>query len=67
VNAKAKGGPTPLHLAAQEGCVEAANLLLARQAKVNARDDANRTPLKRAELWHRDPMVQLLKEHGGTE
>ena len=67
LEARAKGGPTPLHLAAQGGCAEAVNLLLAKGAQVNARDDAKRTPLTRASQWHRDAIVVLLRQHGGTE
>jgi len=67
VDAKAVGGATPLHLAAQGGCADVVNLLLAKGAKVNARDDQKRTPLDRAVEWHQDAVVQLLRQHGGTE
>jgi|SRR5665213_548383 len=67
IDPKATGGTTPLHLAAQGGCVDVVNLLLAKGAKVNARDDQKRTPLVRAEQWHQDAIVQLLRQHGGTE
>jgi len=67
INAKANGGATPLHLAAQGGCVDAVNLLLAKGAKVNARDDQGRTPLVRAEQWHQDAIVEILRQRGGTE
>ena len=67
IDAKAAGGTTALHLAAQSGCLDLVNLLLSKGAKVNARDDQGRTPLDRAMLWHRDEVVQLLRAHGGTE
>jgi ankyrin repeat protein len=67
IDCPAKDNATPLHLAAQEGCTDAVNLLLAKGANVNARDDQKRTPLVRAEQWHQDAMVQLLRQHGGTE
>ena len=67
VNATAKDGATPLHIAAQEGCAEAVNVLLLKGASVNARDSQGRTPLKRAELWHQDAIVVILREHGGVE
>jgi ankyrin repeat protein len=67
IDPKAAGGATPLHLAAQEGCADMVSLLLAKGAKVNARDDQKRTPLVRAEQWHQDAIVQLLRQHGGTE
>jgi len=67
IDCPAKDDATPLHLAAQEGCVDAVNLLLARGANVNARDDKKRTPLVRAEQWHQDAVIPLLRQHGGTE
>jgi len=67
IDCPAKDDATPLHLAAQEGCVDGVNLLLARGANVNARDDQKRTPLVRAEQWHQDAVVQILRQHGGTE
>ena len=67
IDCPAKDDATPLHLAAQEGCADAVNLLLARGAKVNARDDKKRTPLVRAEQWHQDAVLPLLRQHGGTE
>jgi ankyrin repeat protein len=67
IDRPAKDGATPLHLAAQEGCADAVNLLLVRGADVNARDDQKRTPLVRAEQWHQDAMVPLLRQHGGSE
>ena len=67
IDCAAKDGATPLHLAAQEGCADVVNLLLAKGANVNARDDQKRTPLVRAEQWHQDAMVPLLRQHGGSE
>ena len=67
INVQATDKATPLHLAAQENCADVVTLLLARKANVNARDNLGRTPLKRAEEWHQDSMVQLLRQHGGTE
>jgi len=67
IDARAKGGITPLHIAAQEGCADAVNLLLMKGADINARDDQGNTPLKRAELWHQDVVVQILRQHGGSE
>jgi ankyrin len=67
IDCAAKDKATPLHLAAQEGCADAVNLLLIRGASVNARDDQKRTPLGRAEQWHQDAIVQILRQHGGTE
>jgi hypothetical protein len=60
-------GTTVLHLAAQAGCVEGVTALLSHGAAVKARDDQGRTPLKRAEEWHRSSVIPFLKEHGGKE
>jgi ankyrin repeat protein len=67
INILANDRATPLHLAAQEGCTDAVTVLLDHSAKPNLRDDQGRTPLLRAEQWHQDGIVQLLKLHGGTE
>ena len=67
MNATADDKATPLHLAAQEGCTDVVLVLLKHSAKINPRDNQNRTPLRRAEQWHQDDVVQLLKQHGGTE
>jgi len=42
-------------------------MLLAKGAKINARDDKGYTPLKRAELWHQDAAAEIIRQHGGTE
>lgn len=41
-----------------------ATLLLENGAHVNARDLERRTPLKLAEEWHMEKMVQLLLKNG---
>jgi ankyrin repeat protein len=66
-NRKGAGGAIALHLAAQEGCIDVVVILVARGSKVNARDDARRTPLKRSEEWHQDVVAAFLRENGGTE
>jgi ankyrin repeat protein len=58
VNAKDKGGLTPLHLASNG---RKAELLLAHGADVNARDDGRRTPLHNAAFsGFKDVMAVLL-------
>jgi 26S proteasome non-ATPase regulatory subunit 10 len=65
VDARDDQDATPLHLAAQFGFVDVAEMLLAHDAKVNLRDSDQRTPLGRAELHHREAMVDWLRQHGG--
>lgn len=48
VNMVARGGCTPLHVAAGKGDVECVNILLAAGADINALDDEGATPLIRA-------------------
>jgi hypothetical protein len=66
-------GATPLHIAAEYGIVDAARVLLARGADVNARSDVDaagvggQTPIFHAATQFGDaglPMLRLLLEHG---
>jgi hypothetical protein len=61
VNAKDDGGVTPLHLTAERGTKEIAELLIAEGADVNAVGDLGRTPLDLAYAETAD----LLRKHGG--
>jgi len=45
VNAKGRGGRTPLHVAAENGCKDVCEALLQHGAKADAKDDMGRTPL----------------------
>jgi ankyrin repeat protein len=56
-------GRAPLHIAAREDNVRAAELLIQEGARVMARDEQGRTPLDYAESAS---MIQLLKKHGAT-
>ena len=58
-----KEGWTFLHIAAQKGHVEAAELLIKNGADVNAKTDAGFTPLKIAEEQHQSRMIDLLHKH----
>ena len=45
VNSKGKGGRTPLHVAAENGCKDVCEALLQHGAQAEARDENGRTPL----------------------
>ena len=60
-------GQTPLHAAADKGHKVVAELLLANQAEVNARDNDGYTPLHTAEDRAQADVAKLLRQHGGHE
>ena len=62
VNAKDKGGGTPLHFAATK---EIAELLIAKGADVNAKDEDGWTPLDLANRIGRPETADLIRKHGG--
>jgi ankyrin repeat protein len=64
VTARSNGGFTPLHFAASVGDRDAAELLLANHADVNATDDRGETPLRVGLVGHGDVM-ELLRQYGG--
>ncbi|CAN8275254.1 unnamed protein product [Cochlearia groenlandica] len=51
LNARTVSGETPLHMAAKNGCSEAAKLLLDRGAYIDAKNKKGMTPLHLA-VWH---------------
>jgi ankyrin repeat protein len=57
-------GRTPLHFAAEDDNVRAAEILIREGARVMAKDAAGRTPLDYAESAS---MIRLLKRNGATE
>ena len=67
IDAVASGRSTALHLAAQAGCAAAVLILLEDGGAVNPRDSQGRTPMMRAEQFHQDAIVAILRAHGGVE
>ncbi len=56
---------TPLHWAALWGYKEVAQLLLTNKADVNAKDKNDQTALHHATARGREPVAELLRQHGG--
>ena len=61
VNAREKGGGTPLHQATYGDHVEVAELLIASGANVNAQDDGGYSPMD----YSFGETASLLIKHGG--
>ena len=59
------GETTPLNVAAFEGHIEIAELLIAKGADLNARNHWNNTPLGSAIRNDLNAMADLLRKHGG--
>ena len=53
--------------ATKEEMVSVAELLIAKGANVNAKDDQGKTPLRLAKEMNFQEMVELLKSKGGKE
>jgi ankyrin repeat protein len=58
-------GRTPLHIAAEEGHKEIAELLIAKGASVNAQNVGGLTPLDFAIIGKQPETADLLRKHGG--
>ena len=65
VNAKDKGGVTPLHYAARFDYKKIVELLIATDADVNAKNKNGSTPLDRAIQYKKTEIADLLRKHGG--
>jgi ankyrin repeat protein len=66
VNAVGPEGRTPLHFAADYGCLPIADILLQHKANVQARDTFGKTPLHKAATFGDDRLVELLLAHGAA-
>ena len=68
VEAKSRGGLTPLHEAVRNDSPKAARILLGLGAAVNPRADDEKTPLDilRFDSDHREALNTLLRDHGGV-
>jgi ankyrin repeat protein len=64
ISAMDDDGQTPLHVAAKEDNVRAAEILIEQGAKIMPRDKNGKTPLDYAESA---AMIKLLKQNGATE
>jgi len=64
VDVRAVEGTTPLMVAAQNGCTDAAAYLLQRGADPDARDNRGFTALHRAAEVGFEEIVRLLLDHG---
>jgi len=58
-------GVTPLHIAAQNGRTDVAELLIANNAQINAKDGNGFTPFRCATKAGHQDTVDMLRNHGG--
>ena len=65
VNAKHRGGSTPLHFAAVKGHKEIVELLIAAGADLNVKNKVGYTPLDVAIKRKRTEIADLLRKHDG--
>lgn len=65
-NARMQGGLRPLHFAAREGVLPAAQALVARHAQVNAKADNGKTPLDFAVEEDRADVAAYLRQQGAV-
>ena len=66
MNAKNKYGDTPLHKPGYGWALEIFELLIAKGANINAKNESDETPLDIAKKLKRRPQIAaLLRKHGG--
>ncbi|WP_341815111.1 ankyrin repeat domain-containing protein [Wolbachia endosymbiont (group A) of Chalcis sispes] len=66
INAKDKNGNTSLHLAAMNGKIDVAKVLLKHNADVNAKNNEGKTALYYAAKYNHQELVELLLAHGAS-
>ncbi len=66
IDAKDGDGRTPLHIAAQQGCMASITLLLDGGATIEAVDSSSRTPLHIAAYYHKFDAVKYLISRGAN-
>ena len=62
---KDEDGKTTLHFAALNGRKVIAELLIAKGADVNAKDEDGETPLDATYVFNKTETADLLRKHGG--
>lgn len=61
-NSPAKGGVSPLHIAAQNGDIQSIKLLVQHGANLEVLDSRGRTPAERARQWKQVGAIKLLEK-----
>jgi ankyrin repeat protein len=65
-NAKTSSGDTPLHIAVRNNNINAGLPLINNGARINQKNNDNKTPLKLAEELRRNEFAALLRQNGGN-
>ncbi|MDP6307249.1 MAG: ankyrin repeat domain-containing protein, partial [Verrucomicrobiota bacterium] len=67
LNVKNENGKTTLHFAALNGRKVIVELLIAKGAGVNAKDEDGQTPLDATFVFSKTETADLLRKHGGKK
>lgn len=62
-NPSSDGAPSPLHIAASRGSIDLVRMLVRLGARIDAEDDAGRTPTELAESNGHDAVAASLRDH----